>query len=67
MFAAEQQRHHFLIYVDDCAVAAPSDAEIDEVKEMLKQACELKSMGPVRDYLGFQIIRDRANKVLYLH
>ena len=56
-----------LIYVDDCAIAAPTQAEIDTTKQQFSEACDLKSMGTIEGYLGFEIVRDRPNRRLYLH
>ena len=42
-----------LLYIDDCAIAALTNAEIDEACDMLKKAYNLKAIGPINEYLGF--------------
>ncbi|MBE3046501.1 hypothetical protein IMZ48_29025 [Candidatus Bathyarchaeota archaeon] len=56
-----------LIYVNDYAIAAPTQAEIDTTREQLREACDLKNIGTIEGYLGFEIVRDRANRKLWLH
>lgn len=56
-----------LIYVDDCCITAPKKDQIDATKEDLNRTYDLKNIGPLREYLGFEIIRDRPNRKLFLH
>ncbi|MBE3047287.1 hypothetical protein IMZ48_33160 [Candidatus Bathyarchaeota archaeon] len=57
-----------MIYVDNCAIAClKGTGEIAVVREQLREACGLKNIGPLANYLGFEIIRDRPNRTLYLH
>ena len=56
-----------LLYVNDCALAAPTMNAIMRTQEALKEACDLKSMGPLKEYLGFQIVRNRVNRTLDVH
>ena len=57
---------YILLYVDDCLIAAPTLVETETITDQLRGACDLKNIGPLSQYLGFQITRDRANKKLYL-
>ena len=42
-----------LLYIDDCAIAALTNTNIDKVSTILAIACDLKSIGPIKDYLSF--------------
>ena len=41
-----------VIYVDDLIVTGDSDADIDDVKLLLKQKFEMKDLGELRYFLG---------------
>ena len=42
-----------LLYINNCAIAALTNTNINKVCAILKKACNLKSIGPIKDYLGF--------------
>ena len=46
-----------VIYVDDLIVMGDSDADIDDVKLLLKQKFEMKDLGELRYFLGIEVIR----------
>ena len=46
-----------IIYVDDLIVTGDSDADIDDVKLLLKQKFEMKDLGELRYFLGIEVIR----------
>lgn len=55
-----------LIYVDDCCIAAPTTNQVSKAKDMLKKACGMKDLGPIDQYLGYEIQRDRVNRRIYV-
>ena len=56
-----------LVYVDDFALAAPTIKDIDSTADVLGGIFELKKLGEVRTFLGYSIIRDRDNRIVYIH
>ena len=46
-----------VIYVDDLIITGDSDADINEVKLLLKQKFEMKDLGELRYFLGIEVIR----------
>ena len=44
-----------VIYVDDLIVTGDSDADIDDVKLLLKQKFEMKDLGELRYFLGLEV------------
>ena len=46
-----------VIYVDDLIVTGDSDADIDDVKLLLKQKFEMKDLGELHYFLGIEVIR----------
>ena len=46
-----------VIYVDDLIVMGDSDADIDDVKLLLRQNFEMKDFGELRYFLGIEVIR----------
>ena len=57
----------FLIYVDDMLLACKDKSQIEKMKEILKSEFDVKDLGHAKKILGMEIIRDRANKFLYLN
>ena len=56
-----------ILYVDDKAVAAPTQAEVTAVGEEIGKEFEIKSLGTVKSFLGIQFVRDRPNRRIYMH
>ncbi|CAI5953526.1 unnamed protein product [Closterium sp. NIES-64] len=56
-----------LVYVDDLLAASGSAAMLNELKELLESAFELREISPVQKYLGLEIVRDRSAGKLWLH
>ena len=46
-----------VIYVDDLIVTGDSDADIDDMKLLLKQKFKIKDLGELRYFLGIEVIR----------
>ena len=42
-----------LLYINNCAIAALTNTNTNEVCTILEIACDLKSIGPIKDYLSF--------------
>jgi hypothetical protein len=55
-----------LLYVDDMLAAGPTKAAIDSVMTKLSNKFEMKSMGEMKRFLGFDIVRDRKRRTLFL-
>ncbi|KAG7554353.1 GAG-pre-integrase domain [Arabidopsis suecica] len=57
---------YLLIYVDDMLVACKSSEAIAQLKKDLSLKFEMKDLGPAKKILGMEIIRNRAEGVLWL-
>ncbi|EAQ84778.1 hypothetical protein CHGG_08792 [Chaetomium globosum CBS 148.51] len=55
-----------VLYVDDLLIAAPSTAMIHTVRDEIIKQFELKELGPVKRFLGFDIVRDRKQKKIFV-
>jgi hypothetical protein len=55
-----------IIYVDDMMISASTKAMIASIREALKEHFELKELGDVKQFLGINITRDRANRRVFL-
>lgn len=53
-------------YVDDILVTSPSRSEVDRIKESFKGKWSIEDNGPVKEFLGIKITRNRANRTLDL-
>ena len=65
------RRHngHFLmlsVHVDDQLIACDQRSVLNDFKRALNSEFECKDSGPVSYFLGFNVIRDRANKTLQI-
>ncbi|CAI7841086.1 unnamed protein product [Closterium sp. NIES-53] len=56
-----------LVYINDLLAASSSAAMLEELKELLESAFELREISPVQKYLGLEIVRDRSARKLWLH
>ena len=54
------------VYVDDLIMASQQLEAINEAEQLLKDQFKMHSLGDTNFYLGCRIIRDRANKAIYL-
>jgi hypothetical protein len=45
-----------IIYVDDLIIIADSDANISDLKKLLKQKFEMKNLGELCYFLGIEVI-----------
>jgi hypothetical protein len=55
-----------LVYVDDLLLMAKQPSDLQDLKDMLKRKFPLKDLGPVKQYLGMEISRNRDVKEIYL-
>jgi hypothetical protein len=46
-----------VIYVDDLIIKGDSDADIFDLKKLLKQKFEMKDLGELRYFLGIEVIQ----------
>ncbi|OQD83415.1 hypothetical protein PENSOL_c154G09808, partial [Penicillium solitum] len=50
-----------MIYVDDFIIATPSNDDIEQVVNELRQYYDLKDLGEPKQYLNYALDRDYAN------
>ena len=55
-----------LLYVDDLLIAAPSIRVINNVRNEIAKQFELKELGPMKRFLGFDVVRDRARRKIFV-
>ena len=55
-----------LLYVDDMLIVGHDVSKIEKLKKDLSNTFAMKDLGPAKQILGMQIIRDRKNKKLWL-
>lgn len=67
IFKKEARGALLLLYVDDLRVAAATTADIDHTVNSLAGIFELKKLGEAGSFLGYSIVRDRNNRIIYLH
>ena len=56
---------HVLVHVDDCLVVGSSTG-VRHVKDTIKALFDVKDTGAVSDFLGLEVLRDRATGTLWL-
>lgn len=54
------------VYVNDLLIGGKDMDIINSFKESLTRTFKMTDLGPVRQYLGMEITRDRANRTLCL-
>ena len=67
IFKNEARGALLLLYVDDLRVAAATTADIDYTVDSLASIFELKKLGEAGTFLRYSIVRDRDNRMIYLH
>jgi hypothetical protein len=55
-----------LVYVDDLLLMAEHPSDLQDLKDMLKEKFPLKDLGPVKQYLGMEIYRNRNTREIFL-
>jgi hypothetical protein len=56
-----------MVHVDDIAFAGTSTALIEKAKQALRETYNISVTENMHQYLGMQIIRDRANRTISIH
>ena len=52
-----------LLYVDDLLISARNLEAIEEVKALLQAKYSMNNLGPVRQFLGLEVLQDSPNKL----
>ena len=55
-----------IIFVDDILICGATDNGISKIKEKFKVKFKMTDLGPVKSYLGIDIVYDEENKVMAL-
>lgn len=55
-----------LVYVDDIAVASPSNSDLDWFFKQLKSRFDGKDLGEIKQFLGMRVTRDRKERTIWL-
>jgi hypothetical protein len=66
MFTHKENSLVLLVYVDDIAAAAKTQGEIDWFWAQLSKRFKAKPLGEISKILGVRVVRDRANRTIYL-
>jgi hypothetical protein len=61
----EQRILIIMVWVDDLSIVGTRN-DIDEFKRFISAKYTMKDLGPISDYLGMKILRDRTNKSIQL-
>ena len=56
----------FLLYVDDLLISASTITDIYTIRDNLRKQYELKDFGEAKRYLGFNLIRNRADNTVFI-
>lgn len=66
LFTHKDRGISLLVYVDDIAAAAKLTSDLAWFDEILSARFNSKNLGEIGKILGVRVIRDRANKTIYL-
>ena len=55
-----------VLYVDDLLIAAINAGIINGIRDRLRAIYDLKELGEVRRFLGFDVVRDRAARKIFI-
>jgi len=66
IFKNEKTGVLLLLYVDDVLIAARQLTDIHLVRDQLMKHFELKEMGEIKRYLGFDVVRDYVNNTVFI-
>ena len=62
----ESGRIYLLVYVDDILIVPRSKADVDWVKQTLTSKFEAHDLGEAHYFLGIDVVRDRAGRIIKL-
>ena len=66
LYFSPETRIIIVTYIDDFLIVARSITKINKLKEQLADKFAIKELGPVEYFVGVRIVRDRANRKIYL-
>ena len=55
------------VHVDDLIILAENDAEMEEIKKILKAEFKMTDLGELQYYVGVSVIQDKQNGRVWLH
>lgn len=56
-----------LLFVDDILLFSPKTEAIRSVKVLLQTKYQISDLGPVQQFLGIQVVRDRSIRTIHIH
>ena len=66
MYINPKETLFVITFVDDCIIIGPDKKNIRALKAQLGLKYAIEDRGPASYFLGVEILRDRANRLLYL-
>ena len=66
MYINPKERLFIITFVDDCIIIGPDKKNIRALKAQLGLKYAIEDRGPASYFLGVEILRDKANRLLYL-
>ena len=67
MYINPKERLFVITFVDDCIIIGPNKKNIRALKAQLGLKYAIEDQGPASYFLSVEILRDRANKLLYIN
>ena len=67
MYINPKKRLFIITFVDDYIIIGPNKKNIKALKAQLGLKYAIEDWGPASYFLGVEILRDRANRLLYLN
>jgi hypothetical protein len=67
LYISTQDRIIVLLYVDDILLFSPNKDAIRSIKAQLSAKYRMTDLGPVQQYLGIQVERNRQKRLLRIH
>ena len=66
MYINPKEKLFIITFVDDCIIIGLNKKNIKALKIQLRLKYTIETQGPASYFLSVEILRDRANKLLYL-
>ena len=66
MYINPKERLFVITFVNDCIIISPNKKNIKALKAQLGLKYIIENQGPASYFLGVEILRNRANRLLYL-
>ena len=67
MYINPKEKLFVITFVDDCIIISLNKKNIKALKAQLGLKYAIEDQGPASYFLGVEILRDKANKLLYLN